>query len=159
VEALFHDALDLPESEREAFLDRTCPRGDPLRAEIDSLLEADSSARALLQNPPARLAADLLDKHVSLSPGQRVQHYQIESLVTMGGRGEVYRARDTYLSRPVALKILRRHLTANETAVHRFEIEAQTASALSHPNIVAMYEFGNSPHGLYIAMEWIEGVT
>jgi serine/threonine protein kinase len=72
--------------------------------------------------------------------------------------GEVYLARDTE-GRPVALKILRRHLIVNAQAVDRFETEARAASALCHPNIVTVYESGRSPAGMFIAMEWIDGST
>jgi eukaryotic-like serine/threonine-protein kinase len=160
LEALFHDALEAPESERESFLDRVCPRGDPLRADLDSLLDAEAPARERLDAPPALLAADVLDRHPGgLSAGQRVRNYEIRSLITMGGMGEVYLAWDCGLERAVALKILRPHLTVNEQAIHRFETEARAASALRHPNIVSIHEFGDSPHGLFIAMEWVEGIT
>jgi len=160
LEAIFHDAIELPESERGLFLDRVCPPSDPLRAELDSLLEAEAPARDLLDTPPARVAADLLNRHAGgLSAGHRIHDYEIQSLITMGGMGEVYLARDERLGRPAALKILRRHLTANEQAVYRFETEARAASALCHPNIVAIHEFGDSPDGLFIAMEWVEGIT
>ncbi len=76
----------------------------------------------------------------------------------MGGMGEVYLARDP-AGKPVALKILRRHLIANAQAVDRFETEARAASALRHPNIVTVYEFGESDAGLFIAMEWLDGPT
>ncbi|MEI9969970.1 MAG: serine/threonine-protein kinase [Terracidiphilus sp.] len=72
--------------------------------------------------------------------------------------GEVYLAHDPS-GIPVALKILRRHLVANPHAVDRFETEARAASALHHPNIVTVYESGDSPAGLFIAMEWVEGRT
>ena len=72
--------------------------------------------------------------------------------------GEVYLARDRE-GRPVALKILRRHLIVSAQAVDRFETEARAASALCHPNIVTVYESGKSPAGLFIAMEWVDGST
>jgi serine/threonine protein kinase len=159
IETLFHDALEIPEQERKSFLDRVCPASDPLRVEVDSLLDAEPPSSDLLTEPPARLAADLLDKHSGLTAGQRVLHYEIEALVTMGGMGEVYLARDVRLNTPAVLKILRRHLIVNETAVYRFETEARAASALRHPNIVTIFEFGKAPDGLFIAMEWVEGIT
>jgi serine/threonine protein kinase len=84
--------------------------------------------------------------------------YEVESLISIGGMGEVYLARDTQ-GRPVALKILRRHLIVNAQAVDRFETEARAASALCHPNIVTVYESGKSMAGLFIAMEWVDGST
>src|SRR5262245_12897345 len=96
IEALFNQALDLPESERQSFLDRSCPPGDRLRAEVESLLEAEAPARQWLDRPPSRVAADLLDRHPGgLSAGQLILHYKVEKLIAMGGMGEVYLATDT----------------------------------------------------------------
>src|SRR5579871_3776401 len=155
IERLYHEALELPGSERTNLLAQASPA---VRQEVESLLEADSSA-GLLAEPPTHIAADLLDGQPSgLAAGQRVADYEVESLVSIGGMGEVYLARDT-AGRPVALKILRRHLILNAQAVDRFETEARAASALRHPNIVTVYESGKSTAGLFIAMEWLDGST
>lgn len=155
IERLYHEALELPLGERQALLARA---GTALREEVESLLEADSSA-ALLAAPPAYLAADLLDcQPGALAAGEHVADYEVESLISIGGMGEVYLARDAE-RRPVALKILRRHLIVNAQAVDRFETEARAASALRHPNIVTVYQSGKSPAGLFIAMEWLDGFT
>jgi serine/threonine protein kinase len=154
IERLYHEALELPASERKALLARVDPA---LRGEVESLLEADSSASLL--TPPTLVAADLLeDQPGGLAAGQRVADYEVESLISIGGMGEVYLARDP-AGRPVALKILRRHLIVSVQAVDRFETEARAASALRHPNIVTVYEFGRSAAGLFIAMEWLDGST
>ena len=155
IERLYHEALELAGSERTNLLAQASPA---VRQEVESLLEADSSA-GLLAEPPTHIAADLLDGQPSgLAAGQRVADYEVESLVSIGGMGEVYLARDT-AGRPVALKILRRHLILNAQAVDRFETEARAASALRHPNIVTVYESGKSAAGLFIAMEWVAGST
>jgi serine/threonine protein kinase len=155
IERLYYEALELPERERKALLART---GSALRKEVESLLDADSSA-GLLSTPPVHLAADLLTcQPARLTAGYRVANYEVESLISIGGMGEVYLARDT-ARKPVALKILRRHLIANAHAVDRFETEARAASTLRHPNIVTVYEFGESDVGLFIAMEWLDGST
>ena len=155
IERLYHEVLELPVSEREALLTAVDPA---LREEVESLLEADSSEE-LLSSPPASIAADLLDAHPGgLTAGERVADYQVESLISIGGMGEVYLAHDT-AGRPVALKILRRHLIVSVQAVDRFETEARAAAALRHPNIVTVYESGRSAAGLFIAMEWLDGST
>jgi serine/threonine protein kinase len=155
IERLYHEALELPVGERKALLARASPA---LREEVESLLDADSKAE-LLAVPPTHVVADLMDGQPGgLEPGQRVANYEVESLISIGGMGEVYLARDPE-GRPVALKILRRHLVVNAQAVDRFETEAWAASALCHPNIVTVYESGRSPAGLFIAMEWIDGST
>jgi eukaryotic-like serine/threonine-protein kinase len=154
VEHLFHQAVDLPAQERQALL---ASASAPVRAEVESLLEADD--KAFFAAPPVHLAADLVEHQPgALAAGECIGKYEIESLITIGGMGEVYRAHDPS-GTPAALKILRRHLVASPHAVDRFETEARAASALHHPNIVAVYESGDSPAGLFIAMEWVEGRT
>jgi serine/threonine protein kinase len=155
IERLYQEALELPVQEREALLARASPA---VRQEVESLLDADSSA-GLPGAPPIHLAADFLNRQPgALAAGDRVADYEIESLISIGGMGEVYLARDAE-GKPVALKILRRHLIANAQAVDRFETEARAASALRHPNIVTVYEFGESDAGLFLAMEWLDGST
>jgi eukaryotic-like serine/threonine-protein kinase len=161
VERLFHEAVDLPVRERAALL---APASEAVRAEVESLLRADDGAfsagpQALFAAPPAHLAADLLEAQPgALAAGERIGRYEVESLVTVGGMGEVYRARDAK-GDAVALKILRRHLVASPQAADRFETEARAASALNHPNIVTICESGESSAGLFIAMEWVDGPT
>jgi len=154
IERLFHEAIDLPAHERQALL---ASASASVRTEVESLLESDS--KAFFASPPAHLAADLLDNQPgALSAGEHIGNYQIESLITAGGMGEVYLARDPS-GIPIALKILRRHLVLSPQAIDRFEMEARAASALHHPNIVTVFESGDSPAGLFIAMEWVEGRT
>ena len=74
--------------------------------------------------------------------------------------GVVYRAQDTRLKRPVALKLLPPELTRDETAKQRFLQEAQAASALDHPNICTIFEINETPDGqLYLVMAYYEGET
>ena len=96
---------------------------------------------------------------MSLSPGQRLGAYQISSLLGAGGMGEVYRARDTRLNRDVALKILPARTANDPHAFARFEREAQAVAALSHPNILAVHDFGRSDGASYVVFELLEGAT
>ena len=105
----------------------------------------------------------------TLHPEDEISHYRIVSPLGAGGMGEVYLAEDKTLGRNVALKILPLDLVRNEDRVRRFEFEARSASQLSHPNIVTIYEIGRHPvrsagapdseplH--YIAMEVVSGKT
>jgi len=154
IERLFNEAIDLPANERQALLASASP---PVRAEVESLLKTDDGA--FFAAPPVHLAADLLESQPSaLDPGQLIGKFEIECLITVGGMGEVYLAHDAS-GIPVALKILRRHLIASPHAVDRFQTEARAVSALHHPNIVTVCDSGDSPAGLFIAMEWVEGPT
>jgi len=94
-----------------------------------------------------------------LSAGVRLASYEISGSLGAGGMGEVYRARDTRLSREVALKVLPAELASDAGRLKRFEKEAQAASALNHPNIVTIYDIGICDSRSYIAMELVEGKT
>jgi len=154
IERLFHEAVDLQAAERQALLSSASAS---VRAEVESLLEADD--KAFFAAPPAHLAADLMEQQPgALAAGQRIGKYEIESLITIGGMGEVYLARDPS-GMPVALKILRSHLVVSPHAADRFQTEARASSALHHPNIVTVFESEDSPAGMFIAMEWVEGRT
>ena len=154
VERLFHQVVDLPPLQQRDLLAAARPE---VRAEVESLLDRDLDS--FLTNPPVYLVADLLDQEPgTLSPGQRLGAYEIDSLITVGGMGEVYRAHGPG-GTAVALKILRRHLIASPQAVDRFQTEARAASALRHPNIVTVCDSGESDAGLFLAMEWVDGPT
>ena len=96
---------------------------------------------------------------MTLSAGTRLGPYQILAPLGAGGMGEVYRARDTKLDREVAVKVLPSHLTANADALARFEREAKAVAALSHPNILAIFDFGTHDGVSYAVTELLEGET
>ena len=87
----------------------------------------------------------------------RISHYRLEQEIGRGGMGVVYRAIDTRLERPVAIKILPDELTANADERRRFVREAQAASALNHPHIVTIHEIGEDAGTTFIAMELVDG--
>ncbi len=91
--------------------------------------------------------------------GKQIDQYQIESLLGEGGMGAVYRALDSNLARPVALKIMHRQFASQPEFRQRFLQEAQAAARLSHPNIVAIYNFSGSPTHLIIVMEYVRGLS
>jgi serine/threonine protein kinase/tetratricopeptide (TPR) repeat protein len=92
--------------------------------------------------------------------GERLFHYDIRECLGIGGMGVVYRAQDTRLDRPVALKVLSDHLLADGDAQERFLVEARAAAALDHPNIGAVHEVAETDDGrVYIAMQYYEGDT
>jgi eukaryotic-like serine/threonine-protein kinase len=85
--------------------------------------------------------------------------YEILSPLGAGGMGEVYRARDLRLGRDVAIKVLTEHLALNSDALARFEREAKAVAALSHPNILAIHDFGSDDNVSFAVMELLEGET
>lgn len=85
--------------------------------------------------------------------------YEILSTVGSGGMGVVYRARDQRLDRDVAVKILPEHLAQNSSSLARFEREAKALAALSHPNILAIFDFGTDQGNSYAVMELLKGET
>jgi eukaryotic-like serine/threonine-protein kinase len=96
---------------------------------------------------------------VTLAAGTRLASYEILGPLGKGGMGEVYRARDSKLSREVAIKVLPSALAGDAARLSRFEKEARTASGLNHPNIVTIYEIGDAGGTAFIAMELVAGKT
>src|SRR5687768_8064430 len=94
-----------------------------------------------------------------LSPGTKLGPYEITGQLGAGGMGEVYRARDSKLNRDVAIKVLPERLAQDSAALARFEREAQAVAALSHPNIMAIHDFGTQAGVTYAVTELLEGDT
>jgi len=94
-----------------------------------------------------------------LSPGIRLGPYEILDPIGAGGMGEVYRARDTRLGREVAIKVLPESMSADSDRLRRFEQEARAASALNHPNILTVHDFGQQNGSPYVVSELLEGET
>jgi serine/threonine protein kinase/Tol biopolymer transport system component len=96
---------------------------------------------------------------MALSSGTMLGPYEIQSPLGAGGMGEVYRARDSRLSRTVAIKVLPEHLSEQPEAKERFDREARAISCLSHPNICHLYDVGQQDGVSYLVMEYLEGET
>ena len=158
---ILQDALDVPEDERAAYLDRTC-QGDPnLRREVDSLLAALERAGTFLEEPAlvegAQVVHERLDAHVA---GRRIAGYVVERVIGRGGMGTVYLAQQTQPRRQVALKVLRAGLSSS--SLRRFEYEAEILGRLDHPHVAKVFEAGTFEDGgerglPYFAMEFVEG--
>ena len=161
VKELFQSALKREPSERAAFLDQACADDEELRNEVESLIGSHEKTGSFIDEPAFETAAQLLvEENLELTPGQRVAHYKILSMLGAGGMGEVYLAQDTKLGREIALKLLPAQFTTDGNRLRRFEQEARVASALNHPNICMIHEIGETEEDRhYIAMEYVDGVT
>src|SRR5438067_10596029 len=87
------------------------------------------------------------------------KRYRLLERIAAGGMGTVWRAEDTVLHRPVAVKMLNEGLSADERFVDRFRGEAKAAAGLVHPNVAGVYDYGEDGGRPYIVMELIEGET
>ncbi|HEV7486578.1 MAG TPA: serine/threonine-protein kinase [Thermoanaerobaculia bacterium] len=96
---------------------------------------------------------------MTLPQGARLGPYEIEELIGRGGMGEVYRASDTRLGRDVAIKVLSSHLADDPASLGRFRREARAVAALSHPNIVAVFDVGSEGDTQFVVTELLEGET
>lgn len=161
IESLFHECLALPEESRSRFLEEQCGSDLELRKEIEALLASADEPMDFLEQPVVDAAHDLTSASAAnlLSPGTRLGHYEIVSFIGSGGMGQVYLARDIQLNRKVAVKILAPALALEKRGLRLFEKEARAASALNHPNILTIYEFGEANGLQYIASEYVDGPT
>ena len=118
---------------------------------------------ACLERCKALLAKQADDQQPPLTTPSLIpkgaRRYEIVREIGRGGMGVVYLARDTMLAREVAYKVLPEGLRGNPNALKSFLREAQAAAQLNHPNIVTVYDAGESEHGFYMAMERVEGTT
>lgn len=174
VREIFDAAGARSERDRAAFLDVACG-GDPgLKREVETLLaSADEVSSGFLEAPavaglpefplsPRGGAGAMLGApggSAPISAGTRLGPYEIVARIGAGGMGEVWRARDHRLDREVAIKILPRTIASDPYALTRFEREAKAVAALSHPNILAIFDFGTHDRIAYAVMELLEGET
>jgi tetratricopeptide (TPR) repeat protein len=178
LEELYQAARALPASERAALLERA---DSELRAEVASLLAQEEDSAFL--DRPAWEGRESLLKHdgplqtgqggtatakmshmggsapAHLGPGGRLGPYQLEALLGEGGMGQVFRARDTRLGRPVAIKMIRAERGQRPDFRIRFQREARATAALNHPHICTLHDVGEQDGTLYLVMEYVEGQT
>ncbi|MDQ3749354.1 MAG: serine/threonine protein kinase, partial [Acidobacteriota bacterium] len=159
VKGLFDAALELAPAKRERFLDNACGTDDSLRREVEKLLASFKDDSFMEQPAATELASLIVERNSKLTDGEQIAHYRILSQIGAGGMGEVYLAKDTRLHRKIALKILPAALSGDQDRLRRFEQEACAASALNHPNILTIYEIGETAKTRYIATEFIDGET
>src|SRR6476619_5243430 len=157
---LFQSTVEHAPEDRAAFLEEACRGDEALWREVKSLIACYEPAQGFIESSAFEVAPELLaDARPGAMVGESIGHYRVESLIGVGGMGEVYLARDERLGREVALKFLPEQLTADKIQLSRFKSEARVASALNHPNILTVYEIGVEGNRHFIATEFIKGVT
>jgi serine/threonine protein kinase len=161
IEEIYQIAADSAPDHRAALVDSKCGGDEVLRREVESLLSFDEISDSFIDNSPDAIAAEMFaDEEVS-SPliGKTIGHYKIQRLLGEGGMGEVYLADDAHLNRKVALKILPSGIVEQQDRLKRFKQEAIAVSALNHPNILTIHEFGTEGQTNFIVTEFVDGVT
>ena len=146
IEELYHAALECEAGDRAALLARADP---DLRREVESLLAEPTADIALSQSAWEQALAALPVPRTQVVAGTQLGPYRIESALGAGGMGQVYRAVDTRLNRPVAIKI------ARDQFGERFGREARAIAQLNHPHICTLYDVGPN----YLVMELVDGET
>ncbi len=155
IEDLFAAARKLDPRQRGAYMAEACRDDDSLRAQVEALLAADSASTEEM----SVLSMGGGPGSAPLGPGARLGPYQLEALLGEGGMGQVFRARDTRLGRPVAIKVIRGERTQRPDFQIRFQREAQATAALNHPHICTLYDVGEQEGAPYLVMEYVEGQT
>ncbi len=163
--ALFIEALDLPRTERRAFLEHRCPSDAPLVEEVLSLLEAHEGATGFMAEPalasgagPASSDAPTFDPEAALEHPETVGAYRILEVLGEGGMGTVYLAEQTEpVQRKVALKVIKLGMSTREV-VARFDLERQALAMMSHSGIAKVFDAGTSERGQpFFVMEYVGG--
>ncbi len=164
ISRIFKSAISLDGSVRAAYVKERCGTDDDLREEVERLIESHVQAddHDFIGGHAVEKAADLFageEEQQILQKGQHFGAYVILDHLGTGGMGQVYRAQDSRLDRTVALKILSPDIAADKRRMQRFRQEAKVASSLNHPNIVTIFEFGETDNLTYLAAEFVDGET
>ncbi len=155
IESLYHAACELGTEERREFLDSACRNDEALRHEVESLLANRALAAGFLETQSPEPVGR--DAETEIPAGTRIGPYTVLEFLRAGGMGDVYRALDTRLERPVAIKFIPRSLGADRLALNRFHREARAASALNHPRVCTIYDAGEYQGRPFLVMELLEG--
>lgn len=150
---LFHAALDLPKEQRDAFAVRECGDDLELLAKLRNLLEADVE-------PVVPVEPSDLDSATPATPGlvgKVLGDFELLAVLGQGGMGEVYRARQRSLGRPVAVKVMRRGFFDRAADVARFHEEARRVAQLAYRGIVQVFAEGQDGDLHWFAMEFVDG--
>ena len=160
IKEILQSAWERPPVEREKFLAEKCAGDESLRREVEILLNSFENVGSFMEGGAIGAVAETFaGDEKNLTAGESFAHYKIIELLGTGGMGEVYLAKDSQLKRLAALKVLPSAVARDAGRMHRFVQEARAASALNHPNILTIYEIGESLGLRFIAAEYVQGET
>ena len=159
VQTLFHEALELPEADRRAFLDARCKDEPGLAGDVLILLEEDASGESILDRDIAHAAGQVFSDTLPASlPFREFGPYRIIKEIGEGGMGVVYLAEREDLGSQVAIKVLR-DAELSPLRRRRFAVEQRTLAQLNHPGIARLYDADTTPGGTpFFVMEYVEGI-
>jgi tetratricopeptide (TPR) repeat protein/TolB-like protein len=147
-------------SERDRLRARLAHERPDLVREVEALAGASQQLSGFLETPALVLAAtELAQEDDRLAEGSMLGPYRVDAFLARGGMGDVYRAKDTRLRRPVAIKVLAQTKTGDPHRVARFMHEARATASLDHPHIVKVYDVGRVDGRTYLVAELLEGET
>ncbi len=160
---LFEAALECPTDARAAFLEVGCEGDEEVRRRVEEMLVADARQNLLMDRPAYKAVGTFVPSLVTQADsqsfsGEMIGDYRLVRELGQGGMGAVYLAYDTRLGRHAALKFLPARFHSAERVL-RLEREAKAASALNHPHILTIYDFGQQNGRDFIASEFVEGRT
>ena len=168
INEIFHAALEVAPSERDAFLSSAAEGDGDLKAEVESLLKADRDAGSYIESP---LIAQMVSSSAPLKEGDVLcGRFRIVRALAEGGMGQVFEAFDAELAVPIALKVIRPEIASNAEALARFRQEVRLARRITHRNICRTFDIGRDVrivepiHGakqdiFFLTMEFLEGET
>lgn len=156
---IFSTAFDVPEAERDVFLQQTCAGDESLYQKVKALLKAHRKNH-FIDRPPSHLQLKTgSDSQIGEKAGDHVGRYKLLQEIGEGGWGIVFLAEQTEpVRRRVAIKIVKPGMDTR-TVVARFEAERQALALMEHPNIAHVLDAGATSNGRpYFVMEWVRGV-
>jgi len=161
IKSIFDSVVLIDKDERSAYLRRVCANDEKLRHEVKTLLASYDDSDDFMEKPLAGQIAGLFKKQDrdEFKAGDLFDRYKIARKIGAGGMGTIYLAEDTQLKRSVALKLLSAEATVDADQVARFVQEARLASLLNHPNILTIYEVGQTASVHFISTEFVSGKT
>ncbi len=162
IQSIFHDAIDLPERERESFLRAAAAEDEYAVVEAEAYIKAYEKGADLLDQPVLEIDRTILpdDETIADGPslaGRTIGEFRIGQRIGKGGMGDVYFAEEMSLNQPFALKFISPQLDHDASAGNQLRREAKSVALLHHPNVCQVHHFKEADGHQFIVMEFVEG--